>query len=126
MWIQKHYFLPIANIFTLVYVNNENPVFIPLNQSASVSVMILQSWHFIDMLFQFLLTLNTNKILTLPIAKRPLSKSRMTPRKMKDTPNATNPTPISASTGNDNFVTKYIHFCTQLNSYKAYTGKHEN
>lgn len=30
----------------------------------------------------------------LPMAKRPLSKRRMTPRKMKVTPKATNPTPI--------------------------------
>lgn len=33
--------------------------------------------------------------LTLPMAKSPLSKKRITPRKIKVTPKAANPTPIS-------------------------------
>ena len=37
-----------------------------------------------------------NKIvLTFPIARRPLSKSRQTPRNRNATPNPANPTPIS-------------------------------
>ena len=36
-----------------------------------------------------------SKRLTFPMAKRPLSKRRMTPRKRKVTPNPAKPTPIS-------------------------------
>ena len=36
--------------------------------------------------------------ITLPIARRPLSKRRRTPRKRKATPKPARPTPISAKT----------------------------
>ena len=46
--------------------------------------------------------------LTFPIASNPLSKSRITPRRRKDTPNPANPTPISESIKKIKSLTKFI------------------
>jgi hypothetical protein len=43
-------------------------------------------------------------VLTLPIAKRPLSKKKMTPRNVNRTPNPVNPIPISVPSH------RHVHF----------------
>ena len=57
--------------------------------------------------------------LTFPIAKRPLSKRRQTPRNRKATPNPARPTPISEKMQNNcpQTTVNYYYFNLQVPNY---------